>query len=36
MPNSILTDFSSEDGNFWGEYNLSEQFSECSLYDLEK
>lgn len=36
MPNSILTDFSSEDGNFWGEYNVSEQFSECSLYDLEK
>lgn len=38
MPNSILTDFSSEDGCFWGEYSFVEKFTmlECSLYELER
>lgn len=36
MPNSILTDFSCEDGYFWSEYALSETFPECTLYELEK
>ncbi len=36
MPKFILTDAVSDEGYFWGEYALSKDFSECSLYELEK